>query len=66
MLEYRPRHRSTATEKGRVMAHPHAFDPHTFLAKVGTGRTLVSYQEQRSIFAQGEAADAVSGEFLSE
>ena len=41
------------------MAPQHAFDPHTFLAKVDTGRTLVAYQAQRPIFAQGEAADAV-------
>jgi CRP/FNR family cyclic AMP-dependent transcriptional regulator len=41
------------------MALQDAFDPHTFLAKVGTGRTLVAYQEQRPIFTQGEAADAV-------
>ena len=32
---------------------------HTFLAKIGTGSTFVAYQEQRPIFAQGEAADAV-------
>ena len=41
------------------MAPQYPFDPHTFLAKVGTGRTLVAYQEQRPIFSQGEAADAV-------
>jgi len=41
------------------MAPQHAFDPYTFLAKIGTGRTLVTYQAQRPIFAQGEAADAV-------
>ena len=41
------------------MALQHAFDPHTFLAKIGTGRTLVTYHAQRPIFAQGEAADAV-------
>ena len=41
------------------MAPQHAFDPHTFLAKIGTGRTIVTYQAQRPIFAQGEAADAV-------
>ena len=35
------------------------FDSHTFLAKVGSGRTLVAYQEQNPIFTQGEAADAV-------
>jgi CRP-like cAMP-binding protein len=41
------------------MAPPPAFDPHTFLAKVGAGRTLVSCPAQRPIFAQGDAADAV-------
>ena len=41
------------------MASQDAFDPHTFLAKVGTGRTLVAYQAQSPIFTQGEAADAV-------
>ena len=41
------------------MAPQHAFDPHTFLAKVDTGRTIVTYQAQRPIFAQGEVADAV-------
>jgi hypothetical protein len=41
------------------MAPPHAFDPHTFLAKVGAGRTLVAYQEQRQTFTQGDTADAV-------
>jgi CRP-like cAMP-binding protein len=41
------------------MAHRHAFDPHTFLAKVGAGRTLVACPKQSPIFTQGEAADAV-------
>ena len=41
------------------MADPHAFDPHTFLAKVGAGRTLVACPQQHPIFTQGEAADAV-------
>jgi CRP/FNR family transcriptional regulator, cyclic AMP receptor protein len=41
------------------MAHQHAFDPHTFLAKVGAGRTIVACQQQSPIFAQGDAADAV-------
>ena len=41
------------------MAPQRAFDPHPFLAKVSTGRTVVAYQEQRPIFSQGEAADAV-------
>jgi CRP/FNR family cyclic AMP-dependent transcriptional regulator len=41
------------------MAPQPAFDPHTFLAKVGAGRTLVAYPAQRPIFAQGDTADAV-------
>jgi hypothetical protein len=41
------------------MADPHAFDPHAFLAKIGTGRTIVACQQQRPIFTQGEAADVV-------
>jgi CRP/FNR family transcriptional regulator, cyclic AMP receptor protein len=41
------------------MASRHTFDPHTFLAKVGTGRTLVACPKQSPIFAQGDAADAV-------
>src|SRR5262245_55610541 len=41
------------------MAHQRAFDPHTFLAKGGAGRTLLAYQKQSLIFAQGDAADAV-------
>jgi hypothetical protein len=41
------------------MAHQHAFDPHTFLAKVGAGRTIVACQPQSPIFAQGDATDAV-------
>jgi CRP-like cAMP-binding protein len=41
------------------MAHQRAFDPQAFLAKVGAGRTIVTFQKQCSIFTQGEAADAV-------
>jgi CRP-like cAMP-binding protein len=41
------------------MAPQHAFDPQAFLAKIGTGRTLMACPKQRPIFTQGEAADAV-------
>jgi CRP/FNR family cyclic AMP-dependent transcriptional regulator len=41
------------------MAPRHAFDPQTFLAKVGAGRTLVSSPKQGPIFTQGDVADAV-------
>jgi CRP/FNR family cyclic AMP-dependent transcriptional regulator len=37
----------------------HACEPHTCLGHVGAGRTIVSCQAQRPIFAQGDAADAV-------
>ena len=41
------------------MASPPPFDPHTFLAKIGAGRTLMACQKHRPIFAPGEMADAV-------
>ena len=35
------------------------FDPESFLASVGAGRTVAKYQRGKPIFRQGEAADAV-------
>jgi CRP/FNR family cyclic AMP-dependent transcriptional regulator len=36
-----------------------AFDPKSFLARVGAGRTHVKYETNAAIFSQGDAADAV-------
>src|SRR6266849_688933 len=36
-----------------------AFDPKTFLAKVGEGKTISKYQKDQIVFSQGELADAV-------
>jgi CRP-like cAMP-binding protein len=36
-----------------------AFDPKTFLAKVGEGKTVSSYRKDQTVFSQGEIADAV-------
>jgi hypothetical protein len=41
------------------MASQDAFDPHTFLAHVGAGRTRATHRRQSPIFAQGAVADAV-------
>ena len=41
------------------MAPQDAFDPHTFLAQIGAGRTIVAYRPHSPIFAQGDVADAV-------
>jgi len=35
------------------------FDPHAFLATIGEGRKIVPFQKKQTIFAQGDAADAV-------
>jgi CRP/FNR family cyclic AMP-dependent transcriptional regulator len=35
------------------------FDPKLFLAKVGTGKTILGYQKNQIIFEQGEIADSV-------
>ena len=36
-----------------------AFDPKSFLAKVGGGKTHTDYQKSHKIFSQGESADAI-------
>jgi CRP/FNR family transcriptional regulator, cyclic AMP receptor protein len=36
-----------------------AFDPKTFLAKVGQGKTISKYHKDQVVFSQGEVADAV-------
>jgi CRP/FNR family transcriptional regulator, cyclic AMP receptor protein len=36
-----------------------SFDPKSFLAKVGEGRSIGTYLKDKLIFSQGEAADAV-------
>jgi CRP/FNR family transcriptional regulator, cyclic AMP receptor protein len=35
------------------------FDPHAFLATIGEGRKSVTFPKKQTIFAQGDAADAV-------
>jgi CRP/FNR family cyclic AMP-dependent transcriptional regulator len=35
------------------------FDPATFLATIGEGRKIVSFQKKQAVFAQGDRADAV-------
>jgi len=35
------------------------FDPNTFLATIGEGRTIVAAQKKQTIFTQGDRADAV-------
>jgi CRP-like cAMP-binding protein len=35
------------------------FDPRKFLATIGEGRKVVAFRNQQTIFAQGDAADAV-------
>ena len=35
------------------------FDPHAFLATIGQGRKIVPVEKKQTIFAQGDAADAV-------
>ena len=37
----------------------HVFDPNTFLATIGEGRKNLTVSKKQSIFAQGDAADAV-------
>ena len=48
--------RSEITLKKRGMP---AFDPATFLAKVGDGKTIAKYQKGKVVFSQGDVGDAV-------
>jgi CRP/FNR family transcriptional regulator, cyclic AMP receptor protein len=36
-----------------------SFDPKSFLAKVGDGRSIGNYRKDQTVFSQGDAADAV-------
>ncbi len=36
-----------------------SFDPKSFVAKVGDGKTIAKYREDQIVFSQGEVADAV-------
>jgi CRP/FNR family cyclic AMP-dependent transcriptional regulator len=40
-------------------AAKNSFDPKVFLAKVGKGKTILEFQPNQKIFAQGEVADSV-------
>jgi CRP/FNR family transcriptional regulator, cyclic AMP receptor protein len=37
----------------------HGFDPQAFLAKVGDGKTVLTFHKNETVFSQGEAADKV-------
>ncbi|HSB70705.1 MAG TPA: Crp/Fnr family transcriptional regulator [Candidatus Methylomirabilis sp.] len=61
-----PKSRKGQTPEGvnASAAHPvpapdAPFDPGTFLAKVGEGRSTMDYRKNRIVFAQGDKADAV-------
>src|ERR1700730_2712197 len=51
----------TRSTEGRVMAinRRPSFDPKSFLAKVGDGRSIERYREDQIVFSQGDPADAV-------
>jgi len=46
--------RTALPKKGRA-----SFDPKTFLARVGDGRSLAKYRKGQIVFSQGEVGDAV-------
>jgi CRP-like cAMP-binding protein len=42
-----------------VRKPPASFDPQAFLALVGSGKTILTFSKNQTIFSQGDAADAV-------
>jgi CRP/FNR family transcriptional regulator, cyclic AMP receptor protein len=45
--------------EGLVKSARRQFDPLAFLAKVGTGKTILKYRKGRILYAQGEEADQI-------
>jgi hypothetical protein len=42
-----------------VVKQEPSFDPKSFLAKVGEGRSIGKYRKNQVVFSQGDAADSV-------
>jgi CRP/FNR family transcriptional regulator, cyclic AMP receptor protein len=42
-----------------VTSFKEPFDPLAFLAKVGTGKTIIEFHKNQNVFVQGDAADTV-------
>jgi CRP/FNR family cyclic AMP-dependent transcriptional regulator len=42
-----------------IKSKPSSFNPQSFLAKVGEGRTIATYRKDQIVFSQGGPADAV-------
>jgi CRP/FNR family transcriptional regulator, cyclic AMP receptor protein len=36
-----------------------SFDPRSFLARIGEGRSIANYRKDQTVFLQGDPADAV-------
>ena len=49
----------TKETKTPVAKHSLAFNPRIFLSTVGAGREMISFRKGQTIYAQGEAADAL-------
>jgi CRP/FNR family transcriptional regulator, cyclic AMP receptor protein len=47
------------SKEGLLKSAKRTFEPLAFLAKVGTGKTILRYRKGRIIYAQGEAADRI-------
>src|SRR4029079_12888807 len=46
-------------QRPRMKAKPLLFDVHTFLAKIGPGRTMMNCRKNKRLFSQGDPADAI-------
>jgi CRP/FNR family transcriptional regulator, cyclic AMP receptor protein len=60
-MKTKPAARRTTVKRRRpgITKRKSTFDPKTFLAKIGNGRTVSKYQKNATIFSQGDDADAV-------
>jgi CRP/FNR family cyclic AMP-dependent transcriptional regulator len=51
--------RIAGPKEGLVKSAKRQFEPQAFLAKVGTGKTVLKYRKGRIIYTQGEEADRI-------
>jgi CRP/FNR family cyclic AMP-dependent transcriptional regulator len=49
----------TKGTKAPVVRQPRAFDPRVFLSTIGAGREMMSFRKGQTIYAQGDATDAL-------
>jgi hypothetical protein len=46
-------------KQATIAKHQRNFDPHAFLSTIGKGREMLSFENKKTIFAQGDPSDGL-------